>query len=142
MRSLYLSLFAAAGLAAVAAPSAEAMQPGCGAALRAEADAESFAADGERLARETATNFTAAATQLCGSGGLRAADLAAFTRLLVRNTEGASEPIVYDDAEQGPDTLILEYGFTPAAPSQAAIGRAIRCWRQPETTGCDQGGDL
>jgi hypothetical protein len=72
---------------------------------------------------------------------LRAADLAAFTHLVVRNAEGTSEPVVYDDAEQGAENLILEYAFAGGAPSEAAIGTAIRCWRQPETAGCDQGGD-
>jgi hypothetical protein len=129
----------------VAAPPAGAMQAGpaaCGRALPAEADADSFGGDAAPLVRETGTRFAAAATGLCGAGALRAADLAPFTRLLVRKAEGAAEPTVYDDAEQGPDTLILEFGFAgDTAPAQAAIGAAIRCWRQPERAGCDQGGE-
>ncbi len=143
MRIALVALLAAGSLAGVAAPSADATQDagGCGSALRPEADADSFTGDADRLARETAANFAAAAARLCGSGALRAADLRAFSRLLVRNTAGAVDPIVYDDAEQGPDTLILEYGFSGAAPAETAIGSAIRCWREPTRAGCDQATD-
>jgi len=146
MRILFTALSFIAGLAAL--PEAAAAQAGsCGGALVPQADAESFSAAGRdadvaRLARETGTNFVAAASRLCGAGTLRAADLAAFTHLVVRNAEGTSEPVVYDDAEQGAENLILEFAFADGpAPSEAAIGTAIRCWRQPETAGCDQGGD-
>jgi len=143
MRIAFFALLAAASLAGLGATSADAMQAanGCGSALRPEADADSFTGDADRLARETGANFAAAAARLCGSGALRAADLRLFTRLLVRNTEGAVDPIVYDDAEQGPDTLILEYGFSSAAPAETAIGNAIRCWRDPTRAGCDQATD-
>ena len=136
-----------AGASLPAAPPALAAQASaarCGGALRPEADAESFAAAGRdagALARETGTNFVAAASSLCGSGALRAAHLAPFTRLVVRNAEGNTDPVVYDDAEQGPDSLILEYAFIGAAPSAAAIGNAIRCWREPTRAGCDQAVD-
>ena len=85
MRILFAFLLFAAGLSAL--PEAGAAQAaGCGGALVPQADAESFTAagrdvDSARLARETGANFVAAATRLCGSGALRAADLAAFTRL-------------------------------------------------------------
>jgi hypothetical protein len=146
MRILFAALLLAAG-AAVLPGAGAAQAPGCGGGLVPQADTESFTAagrdvDSARLARETAANFTAAATRLCGSGALRAADLAAFTHLLVRNAEGTAEPVVYDDAEQGAENLILEFAFAEGGPpSEAAIGTAIRCWRRPETAGCDQGGD-
>ncbi|HST36937.1 MAG TPA: hypothetical protein VLK25_09960, partial [Allosphingosinicella sp.] len=120
---------------------------GCAGAIRPQADADSFTAAGRSgdtaaLARATGANFAAAAQRLCAAGTLRAADLAAFTTLVVRNAEASTEPVVYDDAEQGAEKVILEYAFTDAAPpSEAAIGTAIRCWRQPEAPGCDQGGD-
>lgn len=142
MRTGLIATLLAGAVAALPAPPATAAQPaqgGCGAALRAEADAESFTADGARLARETGTNFVAAASRLCAAGALRAADLAPFTRLLVRNAEGAAGPTVYDDAEQGQDAIILEYAFAGAAPAPGAIETALRCWREPERAGCDQG---
>jgi len=145
MRILFAALLFVAGWSAL--PEASAAQTGgCGRALVPQADAESFSAagrdaDAARLAQETGANFVAAATRLCGAGTLRAADLAAFTHLVVRNAEGTAEPVVYDDAEQGAENLILEYAFAGGAPGEAAIGTAIRCWRQPETAGCDQGGD-
>ncbi len=141
MRVALLALSLAGVIAAASALAAQPATGGCGTALRAEADAESFRADGARLARETATNFVAAAARLCTAGALRAADLAPFTRLVVRNAEGTADPNVYDDPEQGADALILEYAFTGAAPAQGAIETALRCWRQPERAGCDQGGE-
>jgi hypothetical protein len=146
MRLVLVPLLLAASIPAIAAPPSKALQAApaaCGRALPAEADAESFGGgDASRLARSTGANFAAAATRACAAGTLRAADLAPFVRLRVRKTEGAGEPTVYDDAEQGPDTLILEFGFAGgAAPAEAAIGTALRCWRQPDRAGCDQGGE-
>ena len=147
MRIAFLTIAAAGGLAAFAMPAAAMQSAGCGASLRAEADAESFSAAGRSgdtaaLISSTGANFAAAAQQLCASGRLRAADLASFTTLVVRNAEGTADPVVYDDPEQGEGNIILEYAFAGgAAPSQASLSTAIRCWRSPETPGCDQGGD-
>jgi hypothetical protein len=147
MRILVLALLLAGPAAAApSSPVSKAMQApaaaGCGAALRAEADTESFTSDGARLARETGTAFVAAATHLCAAGTLRPAQLAPFTRLLVRSSDVSADPVVYDDAEQGADALILEYAFTGGrAPAAAAIETALRCWREPTRAGCDQGGE-
>lgn len=146
MRILILALLLAGPAAAAPAPPvSKAMQTpaaGCGAALRAEADAESFSADGARLTRETGTAFVAAATRLCAAGALRPAHLAPFARLLVRSSDVSADPVVYDDAEQGADALILEYAFPGGrAPAAAAIETALRCWREPTRAGCDQGGE-
>jgi hypothetical protein len=145
MRIILLSLAAAGALAGLAAPAAA--QGGCQLSLRPEAERESFtsagrAADAARLAlltRESGANFAAAASHLCSQGVLRRAQLAPFTKLLVRNAEGAAEPHVYDDAEQSPGALILEYAFTDSgAPASAAIEDAIRCWREPQREGCGE----
>ncbi|HKR24525.1 MAG TPA: hypothetical protein VJS15_04645, partial [Allosphingosinicella sp.] len=89
------------------------------------------------LAQATGTAFAAAASRLCASGVVTRAHLAPFSRLLVRNAEGAAEPAVYDDAEERPGALIIEYAFADGgAPAQAAIESAIRCWRDPEREGC------
>ncbi len=148
MRIALLSLLAAGMLGAAAGPAAA--QPGHGAchiALRAEAEAASFAgaarsaapARTAQLARATGAAFSAAASHLCASGVIRPAHVAPFSRLLVRNAEGAADPAVYDDAEQQPGALIIEYAFADGgAPAQRAIEAAIRCWRDPERAGCGE----
>jgi hypothetical protein len=120
----------------------QAAPTGCGAALRAEADTESFPANAATLTQATGAAFVTAATHLCTAGGLRPADLTRFHRLLVRASETANGVVIYDDAEQGEDALILEYGFTNgAAPAAPAIETALRCWKDPARAGCDQGGE-
>ena len=147
MRIALFALLLAGGVAALAAP-ASALQPaGCAASIRPQADSESFTAAGRdadtaALVQSTGANFAAAAQRLCAAGTVRVAELAGFSTLVVRNAEGTAEPVVYDDAEQGEENVILEYAFVEgAAPSEAALGTAIRCWRRPESAGCDQGGD-
>ncbi len=81
MRIVLAALLFAGAVPPTAPAPAEAAQAAatrCGGALRPEADSESFAAgrDSAALARETGANFVAAASSLCGSGALRAADLA------------------------------------------------------------------
>ncbi|HVQ07160.1 MAG TPA: hypothetical protein VMS43_01870 [Allosphingosinicella sp.] len=148
MRLKLLTLAAAALAAAAFAPSLAA-QPARGAAaacalsLPAEADNASFddagrasGAERARLVQATGANFAAAASRLCGAGVVRAAHLRPYSRLLVRNAEGATEPKVYDDAEELPGALIIEYVFESAAPTQAGIEAALRCWRNPQAAGC------
>jgi len=145
MRVAFLALLAAGALAGAAAPAAAQGAGGCRLSLRAEAEAASFAEAGrnaapariQQLARETGAAFAAAASRLCASGVVTAAHLRPFSRLLVRNAEGAAEPNVYDDAEEQPGALIIEFAFTDAgAPAPAAIENALRCWRDPERDGC------
>jgi hypothetical protein len=139
MRIALLSLIATGALTATATPAAAA-QPArgaCALSLRAEADAESFdSAERARLVEQTGANFAAAASHLCVSGVVRAANLARFSKLLVRDAEGATEPNVYDDPEGSPGALIIEYVFDGAAPTQTAIEHALRCWRNPRQAGC------
>lgn len=147
MRVKLLTLAAAAGLAAAALAPPLAAQParggGCSLSLPAEADAASFdmaerpsGAVRARLIEQTGANFAAAATHLCASGVVRAAHLRPYSRLLVRDAEGATEPKIYDDAEEQRGALIIEYVFESAAPDQAAIEAALRCWRNPQAEGC------
>jgi hypothetical protein len=147
MKLKLLTLAAAGGLAALAPTHEGAAQPAAGGAcalsLRAEADGESFEmagrADGivrDRFVRQTGANFAAAASRLCAARVLSAAHLRPYSRLLVRNAEAATEPNVYDDAEEQAGALIIEFVFEGAAPSAAQIERALRCWRNPQLAGC------
>jgi hypothetical protein len=147
MKVKLLALAVSGGLAAFAAPghaaAAQAAGAACQLSLRAVADGESFdmaeRASGparERLVTQTGVNFAAAASHLCASRVVTAANLRPYTRLLVRNAEGATEPNVYDDAEENAGALIIEYVFENAAPTQAQIEHALRCWRNPQTQGC------
>jgi hypothetical protein len=148
MKLMFLGLVAAGGFAALApGQQALAAQPAAGGAcslsLRAEADGESFemaerasGAARDRLVQQTGTNFAAAAARLCASRVVTAANLRPYNRLLVRNAEGATEPNIYDDAEENAGALIIEYVFESAAPSVAQIEHALRCWRNPQLAGC------
>lgn len=144
MRVMLLSLLAAGAVAASAGPGL-AQGTGCQLSLPARAETQTFAEAGHdaspartsALAEATGRAFAAAASRLCASGVVTRAQLAPFTFLLVRNAEGADEPGVYDDMEQNPGALIVEYAFADGgAPPQAAIEAGIRCWRDPEREGC------
>ena len=149
MRIAIPSLLAAGALAAIAGPAlaAQGARAGCQLSLRAEAEAASFAVAGRnaapartrQLARDTGASFATAASNLCAAGVVTAAQLAPFSRLVVRNAEGAAEPAVYDDAEEMPGALIIEYAFVGGgAPALGAIENALRCWRDPERDGCTE----
>ena len=143
-----LGLAAAGAIAAFASPfahkaSAQPAGGACSLSLRAEADGESFdmaerasGAARDRLVQQTGANFAAAASHLCAAHVLSAANLRPYTKLLVRDAEAATEPNVYDDAEEQPGALIIEYVFENAAPTQAQIEHGLRCWRNPLAQGC------
>jgi hypothetical protein len=143
-----LAILLSTGAVAAAAGQSLATPPAraaCHLSLRAEADVQSFADAGRnaaparttQLSQATGAAFAAAANHLCASGVVRAPQLARYTRLLVRNAEGASTPNIYDDAEEQQGALIIEYAFTDGgAPAQAAIETALRCWRNPQGAGC------
>ena len=121
-------------------------RPPCRIALRAESEAASFAEPpqcGARPHRQPCQGdraaFAAAASHLCASGAIRPAYVATFSRLLVRNAEGADEPNIYDDAEQHPPRSSNMRSAPAARRAMAAIGTAIRCWRNPEREGCGRG---
>jgi hypothetical protein len=148
MRLKLLALPAAGWIAALAMPGHAATAQGaaggaCSLALRAEADGESFdmmgGAEGAaraRLVQQTGANFAAAASHLCASRVVTAANLRPFTKLLVRSGATATEPNVYDDAEEQPGALIIEFAFESAPPTQAQIEHGLRCWRNPQAAGC------
>jgi hypothetical protein len=113
----------------------------CHLSLPASPDSESFAGAGRSgaaaSAQQTGTVFASAASHLCASGIVRPANLARYRRLLVRNAEGANEPNIYDDAEEQPGALIIEFAFAGGPPpTQAGIEAALRCWRNPGAAGC------
>jgi hypothetical protein len=148
MKLKLLALAAAAGLAAIAGqgPAASA-QPATGGAcslsLRAEADGESFdmldvpsGAARAQLVQQTGANFAAAASHLCASRVVTAANLRPYNRLIVRAAAAATQPNVYDDAEEAQGALIVEFAFERTAPSQAQIEHGLRCWRNPQAAGC------
>src|ERR1043165_6759876 len=136
---LKLLAFAAAGtLAAFTGPTTSLpAQPAAGGAcslsLRAEVDGESFdmleapsGAARDRLVQQTGANFAAAASHLCASRVVTAANLRPYSKLLVRAAAAATEPNIYDDAEEHAGALIIEYVFESAAPTQAQIEHGDR----------------
>ena len=88
------------------------------------------------ISPDTPSYFAAAASHLCAARVVTAANLRPYNKLLVRNAEGATEPNVYDDAEEHAGALIIEYVFESAAPSTQQIEHALRCWRNPQLQGC------
>jgi hypothetical protein len=148
MRGLFLILASTAALAAPVPASAiqrgHAPAPaGCHIALPPSPDVDSFTAAGRNgaaaanLAQQTGAAFSAAINRLCASGVVRPAAVARYRSLLVRNAEGATSPNVYDDAEEHPGVLIVEFAFAGGGPpTQAQIEAALRCWRNPQGAGC------
>jgi hypothetical protein len=147
MKLKLLSLAAAGSLAALAPGHGASAQPAAGGAcslsLRAEADGESFdmleapsGAARDRLVQQTGANFAAAASHLCTSRVVTAANLRPYNKLLVRAAAAATEPNIYDDAEEQAGALIIEFAFGNAAPTRAQIEHGLRCWRNPQAQGC------
>ena len=146
MRTYLLILAAAASIGApapafAAPPAHPAAGAGCHIALPASADNETFTnagrSGGAASAQQTGTIFTAAINHLCAAGVVRPANVARYRSLLVRDAEGAATPNVYDDAEEHPGVLIIEFAFADAGPpTQAQVEAALRCWRNPHGAGC------
>ena len=143
MRIAFFALLAAGGVAAVAAPAGGAAA--CRLRRRSAPRPTPRASPPPAARRRDGSGAsTGAAFAAAACASARRAPCAPpisrlFPRLLVRNAEGAAEPAVYDDAEERPAPLIIEYAFADgAAPAQAAIETAMRCWRNPQTAGCDQ----
>jgi hypothetical protein len=138
-----LALASAAAAAPGLAAQPRAAAPACRIALPASADAETFTAaergGGPASAQQTGTVFAAAAAHLCAAGIVRPTHFARYRRLLVRNAEGAAEPTIYDDAEEQPGALILEFAFADGPPpTQGQVEAALRCWRTPGAAGCGE----
>jgi hypothetical protein len=145
MRTQLLILAASAAAAfapAMAVPPAHPAAAGCHIALPATPDNDSFTnagrSGGAALAQQTGAAFAAAATHLCAAGIVHPANVARYRSLLVRDAEGATSPNIYDDAEEHPGVLIIEYAFAAGGnpPTQAQIEAGLRCWRNPHGAGC------
>ena len=144
---IHLTILAGAAAVAMAtgAPTfaAQPARPaaGCHIVLPASPDAQSFSGAGRSgaagSAQQTGAVFAAAVGQLCAAGTVRPANLARYHSLLVRNAEGAANPNIYDDAEEHPGALIIEFAFAGGGPpTQAQVEAALRCWRNPHGPGC------
>ena len=138
-----LLLGAALPEAAAAAPSSSA----CKISVAVSADG-SFAQAGwdgrparlSPLVALTRDRFIAAARRLCAAGVLSPADLARFRKLVVQNGEGATEPLLYRDELMGPDFFVFQYAYQDGGPpAPAEFERALRCWKRPQSRGCDIG---
>lgn len=89
------------------------------------------------LARD---RFNAAARRLCAAGILRPADLARFGRVVIQNGEGATEALIYQEESSARDIFIFQYAFQEGGPpAPAEFERALRCWKRPQSRGCDIG---
>ena len=142
-RGLGLGLLALAGAALPAA--ARAAAPACRISVTASAD-DSFAGAGydssparlRALAALTRDRFAAAARRLCASGVLRPGDLERFRRLVVQNGEGATEPLIYRDRAAAPGSYVFQFAFQNGGPpGPAGFEHALRCWKRPQSRGCD-----
>ena len=143
-RALAMGLLA---LVAAALPAAAEAGPQCRISVTASVDG-SFAAAGHDsrparlrpLAALTRDRFVTAARRLCASGALRPADLARFRRLVVQNGEGATDPLIYRDEAAAKGSYVFQYAFQDGGPPEpAAFEQALRCWKRPNSPGCDFG---
>ena len=134
-------------LGAAALPAAAKAAPACRISVTASADG-SFARAGHdsrparlrSLAAMTRDRFIAAAGRLCASGILRPADLTRFRKLVVQNGEGATEPLIYRDESAPEGSYVFQYAFQDGGPPPpAAFEQALKCWKRPESPGCDFG---
>lgn len=63
-----------------------------------------------------------------------------FGRVRVQNGEGATEPLIYQEEGSGRDIFIFQYAFQEGGPpAPAGFERALRCWKRPQSRGCDMG---
>ncbi len=121
---------------------------GCSRPVVVTGDYESFRQAGHdirpaqfaALVALTRERFNGAAGRLCAAGILRPADLARFGRLVVQNGEGAAEPRIYQEEGAARDIFIFQYAFGKGGPpAPAEFERALRCWKRPQSRGCDLG---
>lgn len=126
---------------------ARAARPACTPSVAAAADG-SFAQAGwdasparlARLAAQTRERFAAAARRLCLAGLLAPADLARLRRMIVQNGEGATEPLIYREERMAPGTFIFQFAFQNGGPPDPeAFEQALRCWKRPNSAGCEFG---
>ncbi len=146
-------LIAAVGLAACspdaptnmgrAEPTA-ASPAGCAAHLSVGLDGKSFDAaqlgeapsERARWRDQSAAAFKRAANSLC-AGEMDRSRLANFKALLIQYGGGADSTAVWHDGDR-PETLILQYDFSPGAPApdQADVRDGLICWNDPNAPIC------
>jgi hypothetical protein len=92
-----------------------------------------------RLVADTRAHFIAAARAACAAGIVTARDLLHFRRLILRDAEGATEPMLFT-REAGANAAILDFAYQSGpAPTVAALRDALRCWKRPSARGCGIG---
>ncbi|HEX8467701.1 MAG TPA: hypothetical protein VF620_07845 [Allosphingosinicella sp.] len=147
MKGLHGFGFGLLVLGGAALPAGALAAPACRISLEASADG-SFAEAGYDssparlgpLVALTRDRFAAAARRLCAAGVLRPTDLERLRKLVVQNGEGATEPLVYRDEATPQGSYILQYAFQGGGPPErAAFEQALRCWKRPQSPGCDFG---
>jgi len=92
-----------------------------------------------RLVADTRAHFIAAARAACAAGIVTPRDLLHFRRLILRDAEGTTEPMLFT-REAGANAAILDFAYQSGpAPSVAALRDALRCWKRPSARGCEIG---
>ena len=92
-----------------------------------------------RMVAETRDHFIAAARAACAGGIIAPRDLAHFRRLLLRDAEGTTEPMLFT-REAGPTAAYLDFAYQSGpAPTVGALRNALRCWKRPSARGCEIG---
>jgi hypothetical protein len=144
MRTAVLLLALATAAPAGAAPPAAAPRPasGCTLSVQAGPDRAGLNLPPQRIARivaDTRDHFAAAARAACAAGIVAPGDLAHFRRLVLRDAEGTTEPMLFT-REAGPGAAILDFAYQSGpAPTVAALRSALRCWKRPSARGCEIG---
>lgn len=144
MRNAVLLLALALPTPIAAAPSRPAPTSGAGCTLSVQAspDHAGLGLSPQRTARmiaDTSDHFAAAARAACTAGTVTPRDLLHFRRLVLRDAEGTTEPMLFT-REAGPDTVILDFAWQSGpAPTVAALRTALRCWKHPSARGCEIG---
>ena len=139
---LVLALLAAAP--GNAAPPAAPPRPASACALSVEAspDRAGLGLPPQRAARivaDTRDHFAAAARAACAAGVVTPRDLTHFRRLVLRDAEGTTEPMLFT-REAGPGAAILDFAYQSGpAPTVAALRTALGCWKRPSARGCEIG---
>lgn len=114
----------------------------CALAVEARPDRNGLHVSPQQTARifaDTRTHFVAAARAACAAGILTPRDLTHFRRLILRDAEGATEPMLFT-RDAGPDSAILDFAYQSGpAPAAAALHTALRCWKHPSARGCETG---
>ncbi|HEY0312081.1 MAG TPA: hypothetical protein VGC56_06260 [Allosphingosinicella sp.] len=141
---LFLALAAATPAPIAAAPPRPAPSPtsGCTLAVAVSPNRDGLHVSPQQAARlvaDTRAHFIAAARAACTAGIVTPRDLLHFRRLVLRDADGTTEPMLFT-REAGPGAAILDFAYQSGpAPTVAALRDALRCWKRPSARGCDIG---